>query len=82
MILKSILAVLVLSGTTSSNAVSDCYWVVQIWREMGQTTTVDESSVLECCSMRGVTCVGEGNVTAISWTGRQLSGNIPNEFGN
>ena len=46
----------------------DCCWVVQSWRQAGQTTSVSPFHPTACCDMQGVTC-SDAKVTEIQWRG-------------
>ena len=79
--------------TTCTSTSPECCWVVESWKKMGGTTSVDHTSATACCSnidgndqtpsgIPGVTCTSDGIVTEITWRGQSLRNSIPTELSN
>jgi len=83
--------------TTCSSTSPDCCWVVESWKKMGKTTSVDPTSSTACCyillSQAGkektqtsgipwVHCTSDGSVLRILWSSQRLLNSIPSELKN
>ena len=80
------------AATTCTSASPECCWVVENWKKMGKTTSVDPTSATACCNylglttqtsgIPGVTCTSTGIVTEINWASQSLKDSIPSSLTN
>jgi hypothetical protein len=85
------------AATTTAATTAECFWVVESWKKMGRTTSVDPTNATACCNyvvssngttttqnsgIPGVTCTSDGIVTKINWWDLGLVHSIPAELGS